>query len=105
MAQDVGHAGRDACTRQVVQVVWSRRALADLAAIQETIHQFRPLAAQRMAQRLRRAAESLSEHPNRGRRAGALRELVTIPPYLIRYRVMANAVAIVRIRHGARQAN
>jgi len=86
----------------VVQVVWSLRALADLAAIQGHIHQFRPLAAQRMAQRLKLAGESLAEHPERGRPAGGLRELATVPPYLIRYRVKADAVQIVRIRHGAR---
>jgi addiction module RelE/StbE family toxin len=87
----------------VVQVVWSRRALADLAAIQTYIHGFRPLAAQRMAQRLRLAAESLSDHPDRGRIAGSFRELATVPPYLIRYRVTPDEIQIARIRHGARR--
>jgi plasmid stabilization system protein ParE len=67
-----------------------------------TIHQFRPLAAQRMAQRLTLAAASLAQHPERGRRAGGLRELATVHPYLIRYRVTTDAVQIVRIKHGAR---
>jgi len=55
-----------------------------------------------MAQRLKLAAASLADHPDRGRVTGRLRELATIPPYLIRYRVTADAVTIVRIRHGAR---
>ena len=87
----------------MAEVVWSRRALADLAAIQAHIRQFRPLAAQRMAQRLRKAAESLAEHPERGRPAGMLRELAVIAPYLIRYRVAGDMVQIVRIKHGARK--
>lgn len=87
----------------MAQVVWSHRALADLAAIQGHIHQFRPLAAQRMAQRLKLAAESLSEHPERGRPSGRLRELAIVPPYLVRYRIGAGVVEIVRIRHGAQR--
>jgi plasmid stabilization system protein ParE len=79
----------------VAQVVWTKRALADLMAIREYIGQFSPLAAQRIAARLRSAAESLAEHPERGRLATAtLRELVVVPPY-------EDAVRIVRIRHAA----
>lgn len=87
----------------MVQVVWSHRALADLAAIQTHIHQFRPLAAQRMALRLKQAGDSLAEHPGRGRAVGALRELATVPPYLIRYSVAGGVVQIVRIKHGAQR--
>lgn len=85
------------------EVVWSRRALADLIAIRAYIGQFSPLAAQSMARRLKGAADSLAEHPERGRKATAtLRELVAIPPYVIRYRVADGVVMIVRIRHAAR---
>lgn len=87
----------------MAQVIWTWRALADLAAIREYIGQFSPLAAQRMAARLRAAAERLAEHPERGRLATAtLRELVAIPPYVIRYHVGDDVVHIVRIRHAAR---
>jgi len=58
----------------------------------------------RLADRLKRAAESLSEHPYRGRPVGGLRELVAIPPYIIRYQVGVDTVEIVRIKHAA-QAN
>ncbi len=87
----------------MVDVVWSHRALADLAAIQMHIHQFRPLAAQHMASRLKLAGQSLSEHPQRGRLVGALRELATVPPYLVRYRISGEIVQIVRIKHGAQE--
>lgn len=87
----------------MAQVVWTWRALADLAAIRDYIGQFSPLAAQRMAARLRTAAEALSDSPSRGRAATAtLRELVVVPPYVIRYYVEADTVTIVRIRHAAR---
>jgi plasmid stabilization system protein ParE len=68
----------------VVQVVWTRRALADLTAIQRYIQLYRPFAAQRMAQRLNAAAASLAEHPDRGRMVGRFRELTAIAPYVIR---------------------
>jgi plasmid stabilization system protein ParE len=85
----------------LVQVTWTARALADLNAIQAHIQQFRPLAAQRMALRLKLAAASLAENPDRGRQVGWLRELATVPPYLIRYRIVAMQVQIIRIKHGA----
>lgn len=86
----------------MAQVVWTKRALADLMAIREYIGRFIPLAAQRIAARLRSAAESLAEHPERGRLAtGTLRELVVAPPYVIRYYFGDDAVRIVRIRHAA----
>ena len=87
----------------MVQVAWTFRALADLNAIQAHIEQFRPLAAQRMAQRLKLAATSLAEHPDRGRQVGRLRELAAVPPYLIRYRITPAGVQIIRIKHGAQR--
>jgi toxin ParE1/3/4 len=87
----------------VVQVVWTRRALSDLVAIRAYIGQFNPLAAQRMALRLRVAGDSLQEHPERGRTVGKRRELVIVRPYLIRYRIQAGRVEILAIRHGAQR--
>ncbi len=54
-----------------------------------------------MALRLKLAAASLAENPDRGRQVGWLRELATVPPYLIRYRIVAMQVQIIRIKHGA----
>jgi len=88
----------------VVQVVWTRRALSDLAAVRAYIGQFSPLAAQRMAMRLKRAGDSLGAHPDRMRSVGpGLRELTAIPPYILRYQITSEAVVILRIRHGAQQ--
>jgi plasmid stabilization system protein ParE len=91
----------------VVQVNWSRRALADLAAIRAYIHQSRPLAAQRMAQRLKTAGDALADNVERGRPTGdvGLRELTAIWPYVIRYKVTSNTVQIVRIKHGAQRSD
>ena len=89
----------------MVQVGWSRRALADLAAIRAYIHQSRPLAAERMAQRLKAACASLADNAERGRPTGraGLRELTVVWPYVIRYRIKSGDVQIVRIHHGARR--
>ena len=105
MARYLGKAGRETRSGLVVEVVWSRRALSDLSAIRAYIHQSRPLAAQRMALRLRAAAESLNENPDRGRPVGpvGIRELTVIWPYIIRYRVRSKAVQIIRIKHGAQR--
>jgi toxin ParE1/3/4 len=50
------------------------------------------------------AAESLMDFPERGRlsRPGR-RELATIWPYIIRYRVARDHVLILRVRHGRRR--
>jgi plasmid stabilization system protein ParE len=89
----------------LVQVVWSRRALADVAAIRAYIHQSRPIAAQRMALRLKLAGDSLGNSPDRGRPVGpmGIRELTVIWPYVMRYIVGAGFVRIIRIKHGAQR--
>ena len=87
----------------MVRVVWTRRAAADVLTIRAYIGQFAPLAAQRMALRLEAAGDSLEHYPDRGRAiSNGRRELVTVPPYLIRYRIKLGAVEIIAVRHGAR---
>jgi plasmid stabilization system protein ParE len=52
------------------------------------------------------AGNSLERFPHRGRRVPGteMRELVTIYPYIIRYRVTRNGlVRILRVRHAAQQ--
>ena len=86
------------------RIIWSGEARANLSGIRAYIGQFSPLAAQRFSARLVHAAESLAQQPDIGRSIGAgRRELVTIAPYIIRYRVTNDAVVILRIRHGARR--
>jgi toxin ParE1/3/4 len=75
----------------MVQVVWTRRALADLQAIHGYIAQFAPIAAQRTARRLEEAGNSLKDFPERGRLlpGSRRRELVSVRPYLLRYELWA----------------
>jgi plasmid stabilization system protein ParE len=88
----------------VRRVIWTDEARANLLAIRSYIAQFSPLAAQRFSLKLVAAAEDLAENPDRGRSVGnGRRELALIRPYLIRYRVEADDVFILRIRHAARR--
>lgn len=49
-------------------------------------------------------AETLVEHPERGMRIGSgRRQLASIWPYLIQYRVVGEDVVLLTIRHGARR--
>ncbi|MBX3484653.1 MAG: type II toxin-antitoxin system RelE/ParE family toxin [Phenylobacterium sp.] len=85
-------------------VVWSPRALVDLAAIEGYVASFNPLAARALADRLISAANGLVEFPERGVPASrGTRHLTIVRPYLIRYRVRADRIEIVTIRHGARR--
>ncbi|WBH15372.1 type II toxin-antitoxin system RelE/ParE family toxin [Sphingomonas radiodurans] len=88
----------------MANVIWTDEALTNLELIVDYIEQFDPQAAVRMALRLISASESLRDFPNRGRPAGeTFRELPGVRPYVIRYRVAAEIVYIIRIRHGARR--
>jgi toxin ParE1/3/4 len=84
-------------------VIWSAHSRRDLEGIRAYIGQFAPLAAQLFTARLVAAVESLADQPDRGRAAGRLRELVAVSPYVVRYRVTAGAVQIIRIKHGAQR--
>ena len=85
-------------------MIWTSEAIANLDNIFRYIAGFNPSAAARLAQRLQTAANSLIDHPERGRPASrGLRELATIHPYLIRYRFSGETVVILRIRHGAQE--
>ena len=86
------------------RIVWTAEAVGNLRSIFGYVSAFNAPAASRLARRLQTAAESLADHPERGREtSGGLRELAVIHPYLIRYRVREDAVIILRIRHGARE--
>ena len=87
------------------RVVWTDEAVRNLETIAAYIADFSPLAAQRLALRLKAAGDSLAEQPDRGRPIGKdRRELVTVPPYLIRYRLRDGVAEIITVRHGARKS-
>ena len=85
----------------MARIVWTRRALVQLELIRTYVAQFDPEAAQRLAKRLIEAGNSLEAFPERGRPTSrGRRELATIPPYLIRYKIDGDRVVIGDIKHG-----
>jgi len=99
----VGH-GQSPTSSEVRRVVWADEAVANLESIAAYINDFSHLAAQRLALRLKSAADSLADQAERGRTTGRrARELTVIYPYIIRYMIDDTTVRILRIRHGARR--
>jgi plasmid stabilization system protein ParE len=87
----------------LLEVVWTAEARANLAGLHAYIGQFSPLNAQHFTGKLVNAVNALAEYPDRGRPVGdGRRDFTAIWPYIVRYRVEAGAVVILRIRHGAR---
>jgi len=85
------------------RIVWTEEAVDNLEAIVSYISAFNPDAARKLATRLIDVADSLAEFAERGRDAGdGRREMTIVRPYILRYRVTADTVFILRIRHGAR---
>lgn len=89
-----------------LEVVWSPPALARLQEIRAFVALDKPEAAERLAIRIVAVAEALRVHPYLGRATSerGLRELVVGNlPYVILYRVRANKVVILRVRHTAQE--
>jgi toxin ParE1/3/4 len=89
-----------------VRVRWLRIALANLEAEADYIAEDNPAAAGRVVQRIFRAVALLRKNPAIGRpgRVPGTRELVVgDTPYIIPYRVRADAVEILRVFHAARK--
>ena len=85
-------------------VTWSDRAIVELGEIVEYIEAFNPSAADKLAKRLLAVADSLANFPDRGRPSPfGSREMTNVPPYVMRYRVHADVVEIVHVRHGRRR--
>jgi toxin ParE1/3/4 len=87
-----------------VKVIWLRRALLDMQRTRDHIRPHNPAAALKVRARLRSAVEHLETFPRAGRigRKPGTREIViTEYPYIIRYRITADQVQILRIFHAA----
>ena len=84
------------------RILWTDDAIGNLEAIVTYISASNPAAAAHLAERLIAVADSLAEYSERGRDAGdGRREMTTVWPYILRYRVESDTVLILRIRHGA----
>lgn len=88
-----------------MRVAWRAAARDDRRRITAWLAERNPAAAVRIAQALLTAADSLATRPEKGRpgRAPDTRELSTVPPYVIVYRVdrAADVVRILRVWHTA----
>lgn len=88
----------------MAEVVWVDEAIEQLDLIVSYIELFDASAARRLGDRVFALADSLRHFPNRGRPAGnGTREMVTVPPYILRYQVVGDTVSILSVRHGARR--
>jgi toxin ParE1/3/4 len=69
------------------------------------LYDFNPQAARHLAEALLTAGDSLVNFPHRGGPVSGtnMRELLSVSPYIIRYRVERDDVKILRVRHGARR--
>lgn len=89
-----------------MRVIWSPAALREIDHnIYRYTAQFNPRAAGHMVMEILAAGDSLESFPYRGRAVPGtrLRETTLAYPYIIRYRVAADHVRILRVRHGARR--
>jgi len=87
-----------------MEVRWSSEAADDLERIVIRVRQDNPQAARQLADTIYQCCADLPLFPNRGRRGrvASTREFVLAPlPFIVVYRVKAEAVEIVRIYHGA----
>jgi toxin ParE1/3/4 len=85
-----------------MRVSWTTLANDDLSRIVKRIRQDNPAAARNVAKILYDSGMSLETMPDRGRsgRIAGTREFV-IAPFILVYRVKADAVEILRIYHSA----
>jgi toxin ParE1/3/4 len=86
----------------VARVRFSRRALADLAAIHARLHERNPAAAGRVIAAIEHTAALLADNPHLGRReARGLGRILVVPRhrYVVSYRVDGGTVEIRFIFH------
>ena len=86
-----------------MQVVWTAKALRDLAMLRSYISQDKPPAAERQVELILAAVTGLARFPHSGRpgrRAGTQELVVGQTPYLVPYRVRGDLVEVLRVLHG-----
>jgi addiction module RelE/StbE family toxin len=87
-----------------VIIRWTPTALHDLQSAHDYVASDKPDAAADIAEHLLEAIDALARHPHMGRkgRVAGTRELI-VRPYVIVYRVRADAIELVAILHTARR--
>ncbi|HEY7979139.1 MAG TPA: type II toxin-antitoxin system RelE/ParE family toxin [Rhizomicrobium sp.] len=85
-----------------MSVTFTSRALRDLAHIREHIGAESPMAASRVAVELVAACDRLELFPERGRPGlvEGTRELTTVWPYVIVYKINGDRIDVLSIWHG-----
>ena len=87
-----------------MRIRWLRTALGNLDHHANYIAENDPIAARNAVRRIQAAVDQLAEYPSMGRigRVPGTRELIVGgTPWIIVYRVRADAVEIIRVLHGA----
>lgn len=86
----------------MLPIIWRERAEEDLADIVQYIGQFSPASAERIWQRIRESVLPLAQFPYLHRASEhvpGMREMFVRPTYVVLYRVTANHVEIVAVKH------
>jgi len=89
-----------------VKLRWTRLAIADLDSAFAYVAAGDLIAANRLVDRIERAAQILSQHPSAGRtgRIQGTRELVVGgTPFIIPYRIRRNTIEVLAVIHGTRK--
>ena len=92
--------------RGVAEIVWTRRAAADLDDIWLHVARDNSAAADRLIDRIVARCRQLEKHPELGIARPEIApeaRALTLGDYLILYRVRDEGVEIVRVIHGARR--
>ena len=85
-----------------MEIIWLRDALLDVKRITDYIKIRNPSGALKVRARMRAAVEHLEQFPHAGRtghRPGTREIALTEYPYIIRYRLKANQVQVLRVFH------
>lgn len=85
------------------RVVWTARALRDLASLRDYISRERPAAAERQVGLILAAVDTLTRFPHSGRpgrRTGTRELVVSQTPYLVPYRVRGELIEVLAVLHG-----
>jgi toxin ParE1/3/4 len=90
-----------------MRIIWTERALRRLQELHDYIARDQPINARRVIHRLLARTEQLTRQPRSGRTVpeyddATMRELIDAP-YRIVYRIDADTVYVLSVRHGAEQ--